>query len=595
MIEDKIQIDEEIKKLPFIEHYKKMWPFVKPYMFRAILAILICIPIGALDSVVALSLKPYMDIVLVDKTESSPAYIPLLIVAFTSVQGFLNYAATYMNTWVGTKINQDLKRALYKKLLHLETSYYDQHNSGFVIQRFNTDCDIACSGLLENLKVFVSRFFSSISLICVLIYNSWQLAIIAVLILGCALMPLASVRRRIKRVVMGSVVEGAKVVSNYNETYSGNKTIASYNLQNKIYNTFDSTLHNLFKLTIKMVQKTAWMTPALHIIVSIGIGAVIGYGSYLIVNGDITSGNFVSFITALILLYTPIKSIGKNYNAMQVSFLAIERVVEILETEPTIFDKPNAVTLKGVKKSINFNHVYFEYKEGVPVLKDINLEVKAGTTVALVGNSGGGKTTIVNLIPRFYDVKSGSITIDKTDIRDISLESLRDNIAVVFQDNFLFAGTIRDNILLGKEDATEEEIATAVKMACLDEFINELENGLDTKIGERGSLLSGGQRQRLAIARAFIKNAPVVILDEATSALDNKAEAVVQRAIDNLMQDRTVFVIAHRLSTVQNADKIVVINDGEIIETGTHEELLQEENGAYKALYNAQFKAKKAA
>ena len=588
MIEDKIQIDEEIKKLPFIEHYKKMWPFVKPYMFRAILAILICIPIGALDSVVALSLKPYMDIVLVDKTESSPAYIPLLIVAFTSVQGFLNYAATYLNTWVGTKINQDLKRALYKKLLHLETSYYDQHNSGFVIQRFNTDCDIACSGLLENLKVFVSRFFSSISLICVLIYNSWQLAIIAVLILGCALMPLASVRRRIKRVVMGSVVEGAKVVSNYNETYSGNKTIASYNLQNKIYNTFDSTLHNLFKLTIKMVQKTAWMTPALHIIVSIGIGAVIGYG-------DITSGNFVSFITALILLYTPIKSIGKNYNAMQVSFLAIERVVEILETEPTIFDKPNAVTLKGVKKSINFNHVYFEYKEGVPVLKDINLEVKAGTTVALVGNSGGGKTTIVNLIPRFYDVKSGSITIDKTDIRDISLESLRDNIAVVFQDNFLFAGTIRDNILLGKEDATEEEIATAVKMACLDEFINELENGLDTKIGERGSLLSGGQRQRLAIARAFIKNAPVVILDEATSALDNKAEAVVQRAIDNLMQDRTVFVIAHRLSTVQNADKIVVINDGEIIETGTHEELLQEENGAYKALYNAQFKAKKAA
>ena len=595
MIEDKIQIDEEIKKLPFIEHYKKMWPFVKPYMFRAILAILICIPIGALDSVVALSLKPYMDIVLVDKTESSPAYIPLLIVAFTSVQGFLNYAATYLNTWVGTKINQDLKRALYKKLLHLETSYYDQHNSGFVIQRFNTDCDIACSGLLENLKVFVSRFFSSISLICVLIYNSWQLAIIAVLILGCALMPLASVRRRIKRVVMGSVVEGAKVVSNYNETYSGNKTIASYNLQNKIYNTFDSTLHNLFKLTIKMVQKTAWMTPALHIIVSIGIGAVIGYGSYLIVNGDITSGNFVSFITALILLYTPIKSIGKNYNAMQVSFLAIERVVEILETEPTIFDKPNAVTLKGVKKSINFNHVYFEYKEGVPVLKDINLEVKAGTTVALVGNSGGGKTTIVNLIPRFYDVKSGSITIDKTDIRDISLESLRDNIAVVFQDNFLFAGTIRDNILLGKEDATEEEIATAVKMACLDEFINELENGLDTKIGERGSLLSGGQRQRLAIARAFIKNAPVVILDEATSALDNKAEAVVQRAIDNLMQDRTVFVIAHRLSTVQNADKIVVINDGEIIETGTHEELLQEENGAYKAFYNAQFKAKKAA
>ena len=582
MIEDKIQIDEEIKKLPFIEHYKKMWPFVKPYMFRAILAILICIPIGALDSVVALSLKPYMDIVLVDKTESSPAYIPLLIVAFTSVQGFLNYAATYLNTWVGTKINQDLKRALYKKLLHLETSYYDQHNSGFVIQRFNTDCDIACSGLLENLKVFVSRFFSSISLICVLIYNSWQLAIIAVLILGCALMPLASVRRRIKRVVMGSVVEGAKVVSNYNETYSGNKTIASYNLQNKIYNTFDSTLHNLFKLTIKMVQKTAWMTPALHIIVSIGIGAVIGYGSYLIVNGDITSGNFVSFITALILLYTPIKSIGKNYNAMQVSFLAIERVVEILETEPTIFDKPNAVTLKGVKKSINFNHVYFEYKEGVPVLKDINLEVKAGTTVALVGNSGGGKTTIVNLIPRFYDVKSGSITIDKTDIRDISLESLRDNIAVVFQDNFLFAGTIRDNILLGKEDATEEEIRAAAKTVCADEFIMGLENGYKTEMYEGGSQLSGGQRQLVSFARTLISDPKILILDEATSSIDAKTEKELQKGLQELLKGRTSFIIAHRLSTIKNCDKIMFISNKGITEAGTHDELMAKKGDYYK-------------
>ncbi len=595
MIEDKIQINEEPKKLEFTEHYKKMWPFVKPYLFRAILAILICIPIGALDSVVALSLKPYMDVVLVDKSSSSPAYIPILIIAFTSVQGFLNYAATYLNTWVGTKINQDLKRALYKKLLHMQTAYFDQHNSGFIVQRFNTDCDIACSGLLENLKVFVSRFFSSVSLVCVLIYNSWQLAIIAVLILGCALLPLSSVRRRIKRVVMGSVAEGAKIISNYTETYSGNKTIASYNLQSKIYKTYDDTLRNLFKLMIKMVQKTAWMTPALHIIVSIGIGAVIGYGSYLIVNGTITSGNFVSFITALIMLYTPIKSIGKNYNAMQVSFLAIERVVEILETEPTITNKADAKKLNGVHKSIQFNHVDFEYNEGIPVLKDINLNVKAGSTIALVGNSGGGKTTIVNLIPRFYDVKNGSITIDGTDIRDFSLKSLRDNIAVVFQDNFLFSGTIRDNILLGKEDATEEEINQAIKMACLDEFISELKDGLDTKIGERGSLLSGGQRQRLAIARAFIKNAPVVILDEATSALDNKAEAVVQKAIDNLMQDRTVFVIAHRLSTVQNADTIVVINDGEIVEQGTHEQLLNIENGAYKALYNAQFKSKKAA
>lgn len=595
MIEDYFKLEDETKQLPFSEHYKKMWPYIKPYLFRAILAILICIPIGALDSVVALSLKPYMDMVLVDKTDSSPAYIPILIVAFTTVQGFLNYAATYLNTWVGTKINQDLKRALYRKLLHMQTAYYDKHSSGYIVQRFCTDCDVACSGLLENLKVFVSRFFSSVSLIAVLIYNSWQLSIIAIVVLLCALMPLASVRRRIKRLVMGGVVEGAKILTNYNETYAGSKTIASYNLQPMIYNKFDNTLRNLFKLCIKMVQKTAWMTPMLHVIVSIGIGAVIGYGSYLIVNGTITSGNFVSFITALVMLYTPIKSIGKNYNAMQVSFMAIERVTEILEVKPTIVDKVNAKELKNIKKEIIFDHVNFEYNEGVPVLKNINLKVKAGSTVALVGNSGGGKTTIVNLLPRFYDVAAGAIKIDGTDLRDLTLESLRDKIAVVFQDNFLFAGTLRSNIMLGKEDATEEEVMRAVKMAYLDDFVESLDNGLDTEIGERGALLSGGQRQRLAIARAFIKNAPVVILDEATSALDNKAEAVVQKAIDNLMQDRTVFVIAHRLSTVQNADNIVVINDGEVVETGTHEELLKIEGGAYKALYNAQFKNKKAA
>ena len=584
----------EGKEIKFTEHYKRMWPFVKPYWIRALIGILLCIPIGALDSVVALALKPYMDLVLVDKTDQSPAYIPILIVAFTTVQGFLNYAATYLNTWVGTRINHDLKRALFKKLVSLDISFFDKNNSGYVVQRFSSDTDLACSGLLDNLKLFISRVFSSISLICVLIYNSWQLSIIALVVLFCALLPLASVKRLIKAVVLKSVVEASRIFTNYNETYSGAKTIYSYNLQQKIYNKFDNTLRTIFKLTIKMIQKTAWMTPLMHVIVSIGIGGVIGYGSYLIVNGTITSGNFVSFITALVMLYTPIKGIAKNFNNVQVSFLAIERVLDILEITPEIQDKKDADTLKEIKKSISFDKVSFEYVPNVPVLKNIDLNVKAGTTVAIVGNSGGGKTTLVNLLPRFYDVKSGAIKIDGKDIRNLSLESLRDKIAVVFQDNFLFDGTIRDNIVMGKENASEEEIEKALKMAYLDDFVSGLENGIDTEIGERGALLSGGQRQRLAIARAFVKNAPIVILDEATSALDNKAEAVVQKAIDNLMKDRTVFVIAHRLSTVQNADKIVVVNDGQIVEEGTHEQLLAIENGAYRALYSAQFKKKAA-
>lgn len=582
----------DANQMNFLEHYKKLWPFVKPYMFRAVFAIALCIPIGALDAVIALALKPYMDIVLVDKSSQSPAFIPLVIVAFTIFQGGLNYIATYMNAWVGMKITQDVKRALYNKLLYLEPSFYDKNDSGIIIQRFSQDADTSCAGLLDNIRNFTSRIFSSLSLIAVLIYNSWQLSIIAIVVLILSLLPLAYVRRMIKNVVQETVKESSTVLTKYNETYAGSKTIASYNLQSKIFNKYDATMKKLFKLSIKMVQKTAWLTPMMHIMVSIGVAAVIGFGSYLIVNGTITSGSFVSFITALIMLYNPVKNIGKSFNAVQLSFLAIERIVDILDITPEIVNKPDAKELKSIKKSINFKNVNFEYDCGVPILKDINLDIKAGTTIALVGNSGGGKSTIVNLIPRFYDIVGGEILIDGVNIKDFTIESLRDKIAVVFQDNFLFSGTIRDNILLGKEDATEKEIKTAIKMACLEDFIEELENGLDTEIGERGALLSGGQRQRLSIARAFLKNAPVVILDEATSALDNKSEAVVQKAIENLMKDRTVFVIAHRLSTVQNADSIVVINDGEVIERGTHKELLKIENGAYQSLYNAQFKNK---
>lgn len=583
---------EPLQKLKFSDHYRQMWPFVKPYWIRALLAILICIPVGALDSVIALALKPYMDNVLVDKNTASPIYIPILIVAFTTVQGFLNYAATYLNTWVGTRINHDLKRTLFKKLMSFEPAFFDKNQSGVIIQRFASDADIACQGLLDNLKLFVSRFFSSVSLIAVLIYNSWQLSIIAIVVLLCALLPLTQVKRRIKGLIKDTINRSSCILTHYNECHAGNKTIASYNLQERMYSQFNEILRTLFKLTMKMVKKTGWMTPLMHVVVSIGVGAVIGYGSYLIVNGTITSGNFVSFITALIMLYTPIKGIGKNFNNVQISFLAIERITDVLDLESDIRDKDNALELKTVQKEIKFDHVNFEYQENVPVLRDICLNVKAGSTVALVGNSGGGKTTIVNLLPRFYDVKDGSVSIDGTDVRDYSLQSLRDKIAVVFQDNFLFSGTIRDNILLGKPDAGDEEVQKALEMAYLDDFVREHEKGLDCDIGERGSALSGGQRQRLAIARALVKDAPIVILDEATSALDNRSEAVVQKAIDNLMQDRTVFVIAHRLSTIQNADLIVVLNNGEIVETGTHDELMAKENGAYKNLYEAQFKSK---
>ena len=583
-------LKNKVKSSYIINNYSKMYPYVKPYTFRALVAVLITIPIGAMDAVIAWSLKPYMDIVMVNKSAVSTTYIPLLIILFSMLQSLFNYTATYLNTWVGRKIANDVKIDLFAKLMHYDAQFFDNRRSGDIILEFNTNVDTACNGLLSNLKLFTTRVFSSLSLIAVLFYNSWQLAIVAVIVLLGALYPLTTLRRKLKSLFNKNIFASAAVMTHFNETYSGNRIIASYNLYDYQMHRFKETLHSLFKLGIKMIQRTGMLSPIMHFVVSLGIALVIWLGSYLIVTHQITAGNFVSFITALIMLYNPIKSIGNNYNAVQLSLIAMEHVFKLLEDTPKITDKPEAKSLQKIKKDIVYKDVCFEYRPGKPILKNVNLDIKIGQTIAFVGNSGGGKTTLVNLLPRFYDVTSGQILIDGTDIRDFQIDSLREKISVVFQDNFLFAGTIRDNILLGAENATEEQIDRAVRSACLEEFIQSLDKGLNTNIGERGVLLSGGQRQRIAIARAFIKNAPIVILDEATSALDNKSEAIVQEAINNLMEDRTVLIIAHRLSTVRHADKIVVVNYGEIAEIGTHEELIAKEDGIYASLYKTQLK-----
>lgn len=583
-------LTDKIKSSFIVSNYCKIYPYVKPYAFRALIAVLITMPIGSMDAVIAWSLKPYMDIVMVEKSTASTAYIPILIIVFSVLQSLLNYTATYLNTWVGRKIANDVKIDLFYKLMHYDAGFFDRQNSGDIQQCFNNNVDAACNGLLSNLKLFTTRIFSSLSLIAVLFYNSWQLAIVAVIVLLGALYPLTTLRRKLKAIFDKNIFSSGLVMTHFNETFSGNRIISSYNLYEYQLARFRETLRTLFKLGIKMIQRTGMLSPIMHFVVSLGIALVIWLGSYLIVTHQITAGNFVSFITALIMLYNPIKSIGNNFNSVQMSLLAMENVFSLLEGTPAIVNKANAKPLKEIKKNIEYKDVCFEYLPNKPILKNVSLDIKIGQTIALVGNSGGGKTTFVNLLPRFYDIKSGAVLIDGTDIREFELNSLRDKIAIVFQDNFLFAGTIRNNILLGKANATETELQNAIKGACLEEFIQSLDNGLDTEIGERGVLLSGGQKQRIAIARAFLKNAPIVILDEATSALDNKSEAVVQEAINNLMQDRTVFIIAHRLSTVRNADKIVVVNYGEIVETGTHDELVNKENGIYASLYKTQLK-----
>ena len=583
---------QRILNAPVAANYRKMVPYVRPYWVRAVMAVLITLPIGSFDALTAWILKPYMDVVLVEKQVHAVSLMPLVIVLGSLLQSLCNYGATYLNTWVGQKITMGMKRDLYKKLLSCDAAFFDHTSSGDVIMRFSTCAESACSGLLANLKLFTTRIFSSISLIAVLIWNSWQLSIIALIFMFGALLPLASVRKRIKS-LMGRQIGGlSAITTHYNETFAGNRIIASYNLQKREEARFDKDLRDMFKIQIKMVQKTGVLSPLIHFIVSLGIAGAIWLGSYLIVTHQITSGNFVSFIAALLMLYTPIKGLGNSFTSVQMSFLMMDQVFSTLASIPAIRNVDNPVRIDGVHKNIEYNHVGFEYLPNRPVLKDVSAKLEIGKMYAFVGNSGGGKSTFVSLLPRFYDIQKGEILIDGVNVKDIDLHDLRENIAVVFQDNFLFNGTIRDNILLGKTDYTDEQLNEAVKDACLTDFIATLDKGLDTEIGERGVLLSGGQKQRVAIARAFMKNAPIVILDEATSALDNKSEAVVQQAIDNLMKNRTVLVIAHRLSTVKNADRIFVINEGRIVEQGSHEELLAL-NGEYAALYQMQFKSKK--
>ena len=333
----------------------------------------------------------------------------------------------------------------------------------------------------------------------------------------------------------------------------------------------------------------------MYLIASCGIAIVLSYGTNLITSGQMTAGSFASFVTSLLLLYKPVKTLGGTLTGIQTIFVAMGRVFELFDLKPAIQDKQDAIELKGLNDKIEMQNVWFEYVPGLPVLKNLSLTVNKDETLAIVGNSGGGKSTLVNLLPRFYDIKSGSIRIDGIDIRDFTINSLRHNIAMVFQDNFLFSGTIRENILMGNPEASEDELNQAIESAHLQEMIADLPDGLDTLLGERGLTLSGGQRQRVAIARAMIKNTPIVILDEATSALDNKSEAIVQKALDNLIQNKTVFVIAHRLSTIKNADRIAVINEGELVELGNHDELMSIPNGQYKALYEMQFKKQEVA
>ncbi len=584
---------------------KKIFPYIKPVLGRALINLAIAVPLGLLDGIVALSLKPYLDFVVNGTPEHTWTFfghtvysqsflafiIPFGIVGFALFQGVLKYMSNYLTDWTGNKMSNNLKKDLFKKLTIMDPQFYDVNSSGLVLTRFLSDPDTASKQIIESLKSFIATIFGLVGLVGVLLYNSWQLAIIGVTVMTIAIMPVAILRKRIKKTSNASMVVGGNMTTNFNETFAGNKIMAAYNLQEQQSNKFNTQIDTQFNLVMSLTKRSGWMSPIMYFVCSIGIALVMAYGNHLILSGAMTAGSFASFVTSLLLLYKPTKTLGNTLTNLQNTFVAMSRTFELFDLTPQIQSKPNAISLGGLNNSIEFSNVNFEYEENTPILKNFNLKVHKNETIALVGNSGGGKSTVVSLLPRFYNVKSGAVKFDNVNICDFELNSLRDNISFVFQDNFLFSGSIKDNIMMGNPEATAEQLKKVIAMAHLDEFISTLDDGLETYVGERGTTLSGGQRQRVAIARAMIKNAPIVILDEATSALDNKSEAIVQKALDNLMQNKTVFVIAHRLSTIKNVDRIAVINEGELVELGSHDELMQISKGKYKHLYEMQFKS----
>ena len=582
----------------------RIFPYIKPYLFKIFLGFTVAIPLGLLDGVTAFALKPYLDYVVGGKqfafdwhgihiaiTSIQMAFIlPAAVILFAAFQGVLRYLNGYLSTWTSQRITNDVKFDLFDRLIHMHPQFFDENSSGIIISRYMGDPGTASSGIVEQLKTITTSFFGALGLIVVMLYSSWKLAIIGVVVLCAAFVPVALIRKRIKDASNKNMVIGGNITTNINETYSGNKVMAAYELQDRQNEYFKKQTWDSFNINMSLYKRAGWMSPIMYIIASFGIATVLGVGTYLIKSGEMTAGSFASFVTSLLLLYKPVKTLGNTLTGIQNIFVAMGRVFELFDLESEIKDCANPKQLAGLNNSITFENVNFEYIPEHPVLKNLNLTVNKNETLAVVGNSGGGKSTLVNLIPRFYDIKSGAILIDNTDIRELSISSLRKNISMVFQDNFLYSGTIRENIMMGNPEATDNELQQAIISAHLEDMIEELPNGLDTELGERGTTLSGGQRQRIAIARAMLRNAPIVILDEATSALDNESEAIVQKAMDNLMQNRTVFIIAHRLSTIKNADRIAVINEGELVELGTHEELMNIQDGQYKALYEMQFK-----
>ena len=567
---------------------RQLFAYIRDQWGKLSVAVLCMIVVAGTTSATAFIVKPVLDDVFLNRNEFMLKLMPLLIVVIYLLRGAGRYGQEFLMQYIGETIIFRLRNNLYDRISDLPLTFFHTQKTGGLMSRITYDVNIIKNMVSRAVTGALMEVFTILGLVVVIFYRDWKLALIAVFVLPAAFFPVVEFGRRVRRFSTRSQEYMSNLNAFLHETFSGNKIVKAFGMEQHEKQRFFDKNRYVFRFEVKSFRARALTSPVMEVMGGIGVALVIWYGGHGVIKGTSTPGTFFSFMTAVMMLYNPAKKLSKLNATVQRGLSAADRIFDILETRSDIQDPPDPVPLPRRQHRIDFENVSFAYESGEPVLEDVCLSVSPGEILAVVGASGGGKTTLVNLIPRFYEVSSGAVKIDGIDIRRISVANLRREIAVVTQEPILFNDTIANNIAYGSPEASVADIEKAAEAAYILSFINGLPKGMDTYIGELGSRLSGGEKQRICIARALLRDAPILILDEATAALDTESERLVQKALENLMVGRTSFIIAHRLSTIDYAHRIIVLARGQIVEQGTHAELM-DHKGEYYTLYNMQF------
>jgi ATP-binding cassette, subfamily B, bacterial MsbA len=558
-----------------------------PYRTRLVLAGICMIGVAIATAALPFLAKPVLDDIFVRKDSVMLIYIPLAIAIVYSLKGVCDFGQYYTMSHVGQSVIKDLREEMFSKLEEMSVGFFVRHSTGELLSRMNNDVSMVQGAMTSAITAVVRDAVTVVALVCVVFYRDFWLALISMVVFPLAVYPLLQFGKKLRRYSRRMLVSLEDITQRLNETISGIRIVKAFAMEDYERSRFNDVNQTLFNAFMRRFKVRALSNPVMETLGGFGVCAIVYYGGYQVVNGQSTPGTFFSFMAALFMLYEPIKRINEVNMTIQEGISAGERIFALIDTPPDVLDRPGATILETVEKEIVFDHVSFAYEDQL-ILKDLHIAVKAGEAVAIVGESGVGKSTLLDLLPRFYDVTSGRILIDGKDVRDLTQRSLRENIGIVTQQTILFDDTIRNNIAYGRPDLPLASVVDAARAAHAHDFIMALPKAYDTVIGENGIKLSGGERQRIAIARALLKNPPVLILDEATSNLDSDSEKAVQSALEELMKGRTTIVVAHRLSTIRNVDRIYVLVDGRVAEQGSHDELLTL-NREFARLYNMQF------